>query len=449
MSNTKYGVALLGCGTVGSGVYELLSGKIGDIESKYGFQLEVRKILVRNLQKARSVSKVDAKLLTTNFQDIMDDPRVDVVVEVMGGESPAKEYVNEALRAGKHVITANKALMGAHGDKLIEKARQQDRFFGFSAAVTGFHQFVPSIVKSIMITELMGIFNGTTNYILTELAQKPFKEVLNEAIAHGYAEADHRSDTEGWDTRNKLVIASKLAFGVFLDREDILVTGIAGITKEDINYADDLGYKIKLLGVSRIVEENKLSAYVGPALLPKSDPLALVDGVNNGIFVHNRFRGVQGMSAAGAGKQPTAMAIFNDLVSMARGEKILWPEISSSRRELKFTRNQSPAKFYMRMNVRNQPGVLANVSKLFDRNGLNILKVIQQGEETQAIVPLVFMIGSSKWKSVQKVHAELIEAKLAVTDPVLLRVEHSPQPLTSHQTEDMESVGDHAQVTVA
>src|SRR5579862_2871522 len=154
MSNTKFGVALLGLGTVGGGVYDLLSGKIGDIESKYGFQLELRKVLVRDLKKSRNNLRVDPKLLTTKFQDIADDSGVDVVIEVIGGEGDAKDYVLESLKARRHVITANKALMGAYGDKLIEKARQQERFFGFSAAVTGFHQFVPSIVKSIMITEL-------------------------------------------------------------------------------------------------------------------------------------------------------------------------------------------------------------------------------------------------------------------------------------------------------
>lgn len=425
MSNTRFGVALLGLGTVGGGVYELLKNQIGDIESKYGFQFEVCKVLVRDLQKSRNV---ESKLLTTNFQDILDDPQVDVVIEVMGGVSPAKEYVIGALRSGRHVITANKALMGAFGDKLIERARFQDRFFGFSAAVTGFHQFVPSIVKSIMITELMGIFNGTTNYILTKLSQKPFEEVLAEAIKLGYAEADHTNDTEGYDTRNKLVVASKLAFGVFLDLENIPVTGIRNITKEDVLYADELGFVIKLLGVSRIVEGNKLAAYVAPALLPKSDPLAPVNDVNNGILVRDEFRGgIQGMIAAGAGKCPTAMAVFSDLLSMARGEKTLWPEASLSRRNLKFTKNQAPSLFYVRVDVPNQPGVLSSVSKHFARNGLNIIDVIQRTRVEASAASIVFMMGPAKLKAIQKVLDELVESKVVIGKPVMLRVEHSPE----------------------
>ena len=363
----------------------------------------------------------------------------------MGGETAAKEYVTAALRAKKHVITANKALMGGCGEKLVEKARLQNRFFGFSAAVTGFHQFAPSIVKSIMITELMGIFNGTTNYILTKLAQKSFDEVLQEAIHHGYAEANHRSDTEGWDTRNKLVVASKLAFGVFLDRDDISVSGIIDITKEDICYADELGYAIKLLGVSRIVEGNKLTAYVAPALLPKTDTLASVQDVDNGILVRDEFRGgIQGMIAAGAGKRPTAMAIFSDLLSMARGEKTLWPEVSASRRSLKFSKVQQPALFYVRMDAPNHPGVLANVTKYFARNDLNISEVIQRPNANKSLASIVFMTGPGKQKAVDKALSELVEEKIIVDKPIRLRVEHSPDAeatnsRSSNETSDVDS----------
>jgi homoserine dehydrogenase len=427
MSNTRFGVALLGCGTIGSGVYELLKGQVKDIESKFGFQFEIRKVLVRDLKKPRKGLKLETDVLTTNFQDILNDPSIDVVIEVMGGETPAKDYLFEALRSGRHVITANKTLMGKYGEKLVEKARQHDRFFGFSAAVAGFHQFVPSIVKSIMITELVGIFNGTTNFILTKLAEKSFDEVLKEAIDLGYAESDHHNDTEGWDTRNKLVVASKLAFGVFLDREEIPVAGITNITKEDVAHAHELGYKIKLLGVSRIVEDDKLTAFVAPALIPETDLLARVEGVDNGILVRDKFRGVQGMSAAGAGKDATAMAIFSDLVSVANGERALWPDASLSRRNLKFTRHQPPASFYVRIDVPNQPGALANVSKHFARNEINITHVIQRTRAETSIASIVFMLGPAKQKSVQKVLDELIEAKKVTGEPVMLRIEQSPQ----------------------
>ncbi len=432
MSDTKFGVALLGCGTVGSGVYELLQNQIGDIESKYGFHFEIRKILVRDRNKNRKGLHIDSKLITMNFDDILSDHNIDVVIEVMGGETPAKEYVNEALRSGRHVITANKALMGAVGEKLVEKARQHSRFLGFSAAVTGFHQFVPSIVKSIMITELVGIFNGTTNFILSKLSEKPFQQVLDEAIEHGYAEADHKNDTEGFDTRNKLIVASKLAFGVFLDREEISVSGITDITKEDMAYAKELGYSVKLLGISRIVEENKLTAFVAPVLVPLTDPLAWVQGVNNGIVVYDKFGGVQGMSAAGAGKDVTARAIFSDLLSMANGERNLWPEPSLSRRDLKFTKTQPPAPFYVRVDVVNRPGVLATVSKHFARNEINIDVVIQRGRGQASEVSIVFLLGPTKPKCVHKVLEELVESKTVIGKPLMLRIEHSP---------DAESIG--------
>jgi homoserine dehydrogenase len=282
-----------------------------------------------------------------------------------------------------------------------------------------------------MITELVGIFNGTTNFILTKLAQKSFDEVLQEAITLGYAEADHHNDTEGLDTRNKLIVASKLAFGVFLNYKDILVSGITGITKEDVGYAKELGYAIKLLGISRIVEDDKLTAFVGPALVPQTDPLARIEGVDNSIWVHDKFRGVQGMSAAGAGKDATAMAIFSDLVSVGRGEKTLWPDAALSHRNLKFTRNQLPASFYVRVDVRNQPGVLANISKHFARNKINITDVIQRSKVespiTAVVTSIVFMLGPTKQKSVQKVLDELGETTTLAGKPVMLRIEQSVQ----------------------
>ena len=272
--------------------------------------------MIRNAKKPRE--GVDKKLFTTDFADIVSDPSVDVVIEVMGGEKPAQEYLTEALRSGKHIITANKALMGAWGQKLVGKARQNEKFFGYSAAVTGFHQLIPSILRSIKITELAGIFNGTSNYILTKLGEKSFDEALNEAIKEGYAEENHVQDTGGFDTRNKLVMAICLAFGFFPDRDKISVEGMTAITKEDVQYARELGYVPKLLGISRLLENDHLIAFVAPALVPRDDVLAQADGVNNAILVRDEFRGIQGMIAAGAGKDATAMAIFSDLVSMAR-----------------------------------------------------------------------------------------------------------------------------------
>jgi len=425
MSNTKYGLALLGCGTVGSGVYDLLTRQGADIEAKYGFQFDVRKILVRDSKKLRSIKP---QLLTTDFNEIINDSKIDVVVEVMGGEMPAKEYVTAALRSGRHVITANKALMGAFGERLVEKARSHNLFFGFSAAVTGFHQFVPSIVKSMMITELTGIFNGTTNYILCKLAHKSFDEALRDAQALGYAEADHTNDTEGHDTRNKLVVASKLAFGVFLPSKDIPVIGIKDITQEDIAHAADLGYVIKLLGVSRVVED-RLTSYVAPSLLPQNDPLATVHDVNNGILIRDQLaNGVQGMIAAGAGKGATAKAIFSDLLGLARGEKTLWPEASSYGRNLKFTaKNNLAALFYVRVNVDNQPGVLATVSKRFAREGLNIIEVSQKAHVGSSTASIVFLMGPARQKVIEKILDGLVEAKIAVSKPLMLRVEHSPE----------------------
>lgn len=432
MSKTKFGVALLGCGTVGRGVYDLLQRQVRDIEQKYGFEFAIRKILVRDAKKQRDGFNVGPGVLTANFSDILGDDNIDILIEVMGGVDPAKEYITDFLKSGRPAITANKELMGKCGDKLVEKARQQGVFLGFSAAVTGFHQFVPSMVKSIAITELMGIFNGTTNFILSKLAEKSFDEALGEAIKLGYAEADHKNDTDGHDTRNKLVVATKLAFGVLLPWEEISVEGISKITKEDIAYADRLGYAIKLVGISRIVEADKLAAFVAPALIPKEDPLASVNGVNNAILVNDKIRGIQGMSAPGAGKAATAMAIFNDLISIARGEKTLWEEASLSRRNLKFTRSQIPACFYVRFDVQNQPGSLSNITKEFARNDVNIIRIDQPESANPQIASIIFMLEQTKQKSLEKMVNELLDAKVA-SKAVILRVE-TLKPISTDTT---------------
>jgi homoserine dehydrogenase len=431
MSNTNFGVALLGFGTVGSGVYELLRKEADQIEAKYGFRFDVKKILVRNPDAPRKFALPKA-LVAESIDEILSDPTIDVVIEVMGGESPAREYILDSLKAGKHVITANKRLCGTAGEKLIEKARLYSRFFGFAGAVTGFHQMIPSIINSVMIRQLVGVFNGTSNYILSRIEDGlPSDAALSEAQQQGYAEADPSEDIDGYDTRNKLIIVTKLAFGIFLEREQIILSGMRYVERQDMQFAKDLGYTIKLLGMSRLIDDDKVCAAVGPCLIPIRDPLAAVRGADNGIRVDDALRGRQGMIAPGAGGQPTAMAIFSDLINMAKRNGILWPPSSRHGESLKFSRYQPPSSYYLRINVRNHPGALAKITKVFGRCNINITKAIQRGDEVDGAVPVVIICGPAEDRDIKQVLRELQNVPDIQSTPLVMRIEESVEETAS------------------
>jgi homoserine dehydrogenase len=423
MSITKLGIGLLGHGTVGRAVRQLLE-KSGEIKSKHGVQFDIKKILVRRPNSERP-NPIPEDLLALSFDEIIENREIDVIVEVMGGIIPAKEYILDALKAGKHVITANKALMGEAGETLVERARQHSRFFGYAASVTGFHDLCPSIGRSVLVKSLAGIFNGTSNFILTQIEEKKtYKEALEEAQKAGYAEANVSEDVDGYDTRNKLIIVSRLAYGVFLSKDEIPVSGIRKLALADMEFANELGYTVKLLGVSTIIDDDKISAFVGPCLVPLSHRLALVKGVNNGIEVFNEFGGEYGMIAAGAGGNRTATAILTDLLALAEGESILWPASAHFGVQLKISRAQVPMNYYVRMEVPNHPGVLGDVTKTFGKNEINIIRILQKDGHTD-VVPLVLICGPIKERALRKVLDELEERKRVMSTPVFLPV-HEP-----------------------
>ena len=434
MRDTRIGVALLGFGTVGGGVYQLLQQEFASqIQVKHGTTFEVRKILVRSLKKRRR-NVAPRKLFTTDFRDILSDDSVDVVVEVMGGIYPTRKYILDALRAGKDVITANKALMGQHCENLVDAAKKYGRYLGFSAAITGCHHFCSSILSSILVRSLAGVFNGTANYILTRMQEGlSLEQALEEAQKEGYAELNPSSDVDGHDTVNKLVIVSRLAFGVSLKPKDIDVDGIRQITQEDMDNAHKLDYTIKLLGVARLHEDDKIEAWVCPCLIPKKHPLASVIGVQNGIQVYDEFRDVHGMNAFGAGARPTAMAIFNDLISLSQQEPIAWP--SSRPKKLKRIKFENTlGKYYVRMTADNKPGVLAKITKILGRHGINILSVVQRDENPNSkVVPLVVICGPTQHKHLKRALGSIGSLGSIRSKPFFLRVEDAltPQLITA------------------
>ena len=312
-------VAILGYGTVGSGVFEVINTNNEVINKRVGQEVEVKYVLDLRAFPGDPVEKV----LVHDYELIVNDPEVDVVVEVMGGLEPAHTFVKRALEAGKSVCTSNKALVAKFGPELMEIAKEKSINFLFEASCGGGIPIIRAINGSLtadVLDEITGILNGTTNYMLYKMSTEgsDFNEVLKEAQAKGYAEADPTADVEGHDACRKIAILSSLAYGKFLDFEKVYTEGITKITPEDMQYAKELGMTIKLLGTSRKVSDNEYYALVAPFMIDQSNPLYSVNDVFNGIFVHGNMLGEAMFYGSGAGKLPTASAVVGDVVDAAK-----------------------------------------------------------------------------------------------------------------------------------
>ena len=379
----KIQVAILGAGTVGTGVYKLIQRRAAVMEKTIGAELEIKKILVSNLAKKRE--GIDESLLTDNWQEIISDPEIQIVIEVMGGIEPAKTMIIEALHAGKHVVSANKDLIAVHGGELLDVAQEKNCDFLFEAAVAGAIPIIRPMKQCLAgneITEVLGIVNGTTNYILTKMFEEnmSFEEALAKATELGYAEADPTADVEGLDAGRKVAIMSSIAFHSRVVFDDVYTEGITKITSEDIAYAKEFDRVIKLLGVTRNTEEG-IEAGVYPMLLHKDHPLASVRDSFNAVFVHGDAVDDAMFYGRGAGELPTASAIMGDVIDVARNM-----EFDCTGRISCTCYNHTPVKafedvrnkFFLRMQVCNKPGVLAQIAQVFGNHHVSITRVIQK-----------------------------------------------------------------------
>ena len=321
MENKVIKAAMLGLGTVGTGVYKVLKLQKEEMEAKIGARVELKKILVRNLQKA--AQKVDdPSVLTNDVQEILDDPEIEIVIEVMGGIQPALSYMLEALNAGKSVVTANKDVVASEGKKLLEAAKVNGRDFLYEASVAGGIPIVRPMKQCLAgnhITEVVGIFNGTTNFILTKMSKEgmEFEEALQLAQDLGYAESDPTSDIEGLDAGRKVAILASAAFNSRVVFENVYTEGIARITAKDIQYAKEMGCEIKLLGMARLTAEG-IEARVHPMLINKDHPLASVQDSYNAVFVRGDAVQDTMIYGRGAGELPTASAVVGDVFDCVR-----------------------------------------------------------------------------------------------------------------------------------
>lgn len=375
--------ALLGIGTVGMGVYKLLERRKKELPYKIGGELNIRRVLVKNLSKKREGIPED--ILTDDFQGILLDPKIQIVIELMGGIEPARTYILEALRAGKHVVTANKDLMAKHGRELMEEAERHGCDLQFEAAVAGGIPIIRPLKECLAgneITEVMGIVNGTTNYILTKMTEEgmDFDDALRKAQELGFAEADPTADIEGLDAGRKMAILASIAFHSRVTFDDVDIKGITKITAKDIQYAREFGYTLKLLGVARNTD-NEMEVGVFPMMIPSTHPLAGVKDAFNAVFVHGDAVDDAMFQGKGAGEFPTASAVVGDLIAVARNMQYdCCGRIGCScYKDLPMKASgESRHRYFIRLIVEDRTGILAGVAGVLGNNNVSINQVIQK-----------------------------------------------------------------------
>ena len=379
----KIKIGLLGLGTVGTGVYKLIRMRADVMERTAGARLEIKKILVHNKDKKRE--GVDESLLTDNWKEILEDDEIQIIIEVIGGMEPAKTMIMEALRAGKNVVSANKDLIAEEGRELFEAAHEHGKDFLFEAAVAGGIPIIRPLKQCLAaneISDVLGIVNGTTNYILTKMFEDgmEFDDALKRAQELGYAEADPTADVEGLDAGRKVAIMASIAFHSRVVFSDVYTEGITKITAADIAYAKEFDSVIKLLGVARNAEDG-IEVGVYPVMLSKDHPLASVRESFNAVFIHGDAVDDAMFYGRGAGEMPTASAVVGDVIDVARDLAY-----NCTGRISCTCYRQIPVKdfgevqnkFFLRMQVKNRPGVLAQIAQVFGGHKVSIASVVQK-----------------------------------------------------------------------
>jgi len=424
----RIGVALLGCGTVGSEVATILARDHADLSARSGASLDLIKVGVRDASRARP--GIEKSLLTTDLDSIVTDETVSIVIEVMGGIEPARSLILKALAAKKSVVTANKALLAKHGAEIFAAARENGVDLYYEAAVGGAIPILRPLRESIVgdsVTRVMGIVNGTTNYILTKMDEEgaEYKEVLTEAQRLGYAEADPTADVEGHDAAAKIAILASLAFYTQVSIDDVFAEGISRLGKRDIEIARAIDHVIKLLAVAELTREGRVSARVHPTLIPRNHPLASVRNAFNAVFVEAKSAGELMFYGRGAGGAPTASAILGDLVAIAR--HISFGGVGS--RESDYADlpiasiDEVRTRYLIRLDVADRPGVLAGVAQTFATHGVSIQTVRQSGRGDDA--ELVIMTHSASDKDLAATVTDLAGQEIVKSVESVLRVEGS------------------------
>jgi homoserine dehydrogenase len=419
-------VGLLGSGTVGGAVIRLLSERSEDVAQRAGVRLEIARVAVRDAARARDLP-LPADRFTDDPSAVVDDPAIDIVCELIGGVEPARDLLLRALGSGKSVVTANKELLAAHGEELFAAADEAGGDLYFEAAVAGGIPLIRPLRESLAgerVDRVLGIVNGTTNFILTQMSEHGWtsERAVAEAQRLGFAEADPTADVEGYDAAAKCAILASVAFGARVVAGDVYREGITRVTPQDFADADRLGYVIKLLAIAEL-DEDEVSVRVHPSMIPADHPLAAVRGASNAVFVEGPRIGQLMFYGAGAGGDPTATAVVGDLVSVARNllQGARGPgSISSDARRVRpmdDTRDQ----YYLKLRVEDRPGALAEIADRFGRNGISLERVWQEGFADEAT--LSFITHRAQEGAFQKTMQELRELDAVHAVASVLRVE--------------------------
>jgi homoserine dehydrogenase len=431
----KIHIGIVGFGTVGTGVLKILRSSSKVIRERLGATIVVRKIADLDIKSNRGI-KVDKNLLTTDVGEVLNNPSIDLVVELIGGFEPARTVILSAIEKGQHVVTANKALLAEHGIELFEAAHKRKVDIGFEGSVAGGIPIIRAIKEGLSannIRFILGILNGTANYILTNMTNEggKFKDILREAKQRGYAESDPKLDVEGLDTAHKLAILISMAYGTKITLREIYTEGISHIEPLDIEFARELGYRIKLLAISRQIN-GQVEARVHPTLIPVTHLLSKVDGTYNAIFIDGDAIGPSMFYGRGAGMMPAASAVISDIVDISRnivrGISQRVPPFSYQREFLKKVRikniKEVVTRYYLRCSVVDRPGVLSKISGILGKNDISIHSVIQKGRRIKGAVPIFLLTHEAREADVRKALSEIDRLSITKNKTMLIRIEN-------------------------
>ena len=427
-------IGLLGCGTVGTGVAKLLIENKELLLARVGALLNLKWIADIDTQSDRGISFPEGVFIS-DAQRVVDDPDIDIVIEMIGGEGIAKEFILKAINNGKHIVTANKALLAGHGNELFAAAAQKGVDLAFEASVGGCMPTIKSMRESLVanhIKSMTGILNGTCNYILSKITDEgiTFETALDAAQRNGYAEADPTLDIEGFDTAHKIAILTALAYGMTINLNDVYIEGISAITPLDIEFAAQFGYRIKLLAISKI-QEGRVEARVHPTMIPVSNLLTSVNDTLNAITVSGDAVGDIMLYGHGAGMMPTASAVISDVVDIARnilsGAVCRVPALSYQRENIRdipvLPIDELVTHYYFRFSVLDRPGVLSALSGILGNFDISIQSVYQKGRKMNGSVPIVILTHLAKEAGVKQALSEIKNLEVVSDEPVLIRIE--------------------------
>ena len=427
-------IGLIGWGNIGSGVVKLLKQNEELITKRLGAKIVLKKVADINITSPRAV-KIPKNLLTTDAREILNDPEISIVVELMGGYEPARTFVLEAIKNGKHVVTANKALLATYGNEIFPAAQKKGVDVGFEASVGGTIPIIKTVKEALVanhINSIVGIMNGTCNFILTKMTDegKPFDIVLKEAQQLGFAEADPTFDIEGIDTSHKMAILLSLAYGKKVNLKDIYLEGITKISGEDIAFAKQLGYRIKLLAIG-ILKGDAVEARIHPTMISSGHLLANVNRNYNAFHLVGDASGPVFLFGQGAGMMPTASAVFSDILDSARnimkGVSGRVPLRSINEMDMKGIKlipmDDIETKYYFRFSVLDQPGVLSKISGILGENNISLATVIQKAREEAGAVPIVMTTYKAKEKNVRRALKKIDKLEIVRDKTILIRIE--------------------------